>query len=79
MQKNTKMWLFGLGCIGAALLIFFVIPVEALRHNGSRMRLGSIFVTLEDLLSEHTARYFFALPFALLGYAVLRGVLEKDE
>ena len=79
MQKNTKMWLFGLGCIGAALLIFFVIPVEALRHDGGKMRLGSIFVTLEDLLSEHTARYYFALPFALFGYAVLRSLFKKDE
>ncbi|MDD4963458.1 MAG: hypothetical protein PHI11_06015 [Gallionella sp.] len=77
-MKNRIDLFSGCGFILIALLIMFVIPVDSLQHSGGRARLGAVFFALHAWFGEYTARYFFALPWALFGYHLLRERSQGD-
>lgn len=68
----------GVSCIVVAAAILFAVP-ETYLANAGRHKEGFLFVGLAEVFGELGARYFFSLPFAVLGFVVLRRTWQSKK
>lgn len=72
VPKERRFWLFfGALFVLIAIFILFVVPDSALYSEPQRHS-GYVFLGLRELFGDFGARYFTALPFALVGWVSFR-------
>lgn len=68
----------GVSCITFAAAILFAVP-DAYLASAGRHKEGFLFFGLAEVFGKFGARYFFSLPFAVLGFVVLRRAWQWRE
>lgn len=77
-RADRPLLFLGAVCAVLAILIFLVLPDQALYTNGRRHS-GDLFRGFEALFGNAAARYFMALPFGILACVLVRDAFFQEE